>query len=401
MEYLPLLLGLVMGVVTSYTDIKTGFIDDIHVFPTLAFLGKIGGWEEEESGSILDRIPIPVVEGGVFYYLYKGISSGDSFLALSGLLAFIVGSGIGWLLYWIGAWASGDAVILAGFSALMPYAPSWVVVAPPYAVYYPLYSLTIFLNSIISIFPFIFLYAFGVMLFRKQFEELRNIFTEGAKLTAEISLWIIAALGFKLILYDFTGVAIVGIWSWLFMIVVISVLGKFRKVGDIIGLAVLAYLLYTDPIPMVRAFLKLLAMLYLFKVFFSLVKFMRTGVLMEEVPVEELGEWDILGETVFERDGEVLRDRSDIFTRMKNAVTSADPSLLRVDYGRVIASPTAEGLKREQIEELRKLVEEGKLENRFLRKKSMPFAPALFLGFLISYFWGDIFWWIQLKLGGM
>ncbi|NJE47906.1 transposase, partial [Thermococcus sp. GR7] len=41
MEYFPLLLGAVMGIITSYTDIKTGFIDDIHVFPTLTLLGKL------------------------------------------------------------------------------------------------------------------------------------------------------------------------------------------------------------------------------------------------------------------------------------------------------------------------------------------------------------------------
>jgi len=240
-----------------------------------------------------------------------------------------------------------------------------------------------------------------VILLRRQFGELRRIFTDGARLTAEVALWIMAALGFRLVIYNLTGIAIVGIWSWLFTIVVLYILGKFRKAGDTIGLVVVAYLLYTDPAPMARAFLKLLATLYLFKVFFSLVKFMRTGVLMEEVPVEELREWDILGETVFERDGEVLRDRSDLFTRIKNAVASADPSFLRPDYGRVIASPTAEGLRKEQIEELKRLVDEGRLENSFLRKKSMPFAPALFLGFLISYFWGDIFWWIQLKIAGM
>ncbi len=401
MGYVPLFLGLVMGAVTSYTDLKTGFIDDINVFPTLALIGKLRGWEGEESEGLLDKIPIPAVEAGIIYYLYLGLKEGNALLAVSGLAGFVLGLLLGLLLYYIGAWASGDALILAGFSALLPYPPENASLIPPYAVGYPLYPLTILLNSLIAIFPFIFLYAFGVILLRRQFEELRRIFTDGARLTAEVSLWIMAALGFRLILHDLTGVAIVGIWSWLFTIVVIYVLGKFRKTGDVIGLAVLAYLLYTGPVPMARAFLKLLATLYLFKVFFSLVKFMRTGVLMEEVPVEELEEWDILGETVFEREGEVLRDRSDLFTRMKNAVTSADPSLLRPDYGRVIASPTAEGLRREQIEELRKLVEEGKLENRFLRKKSMPFAPALFLGFLISYFWGDIFWWIQMKIGGM
>ncbi|NJE04975.1 transposase [Thermococcus sp. M36] len=406
MEFLPFVLGLAMGLLTSYTDVKTGFIFDNHVFPTLTLMGKLLGWEEGEEGDTglpgwVEKLTVPAVEVGILYYLYLGIKAQDPTLAASGLIGLILGFLLGLLLYYIGAWASGDAVILAGFSALLPYAPATASVVAPYALRYPLYPLTILLNSLIAIFPFIFLYAFGVILSRRQFDELKRIFTDGARLTGEVALWIMAALGFRLIIYDLSGTAITGIWSWLFTIAVIYALGKFRKVGDAIGLAVLAYLLYTDPAPVMGVFLRLLAVLYIFKVFFSLVKFMRTGVLMEEVPVEELREWDILGETVFEKDGTVLRDRSDPLTRMKNAVVSGDPSLLRSDYGRIIASPTAEGLRKEQIEELRRLVEEGRLENRFLRKKSMPFAPALFLGFLISYFWGDIFWWIQLKMAGL
>ncbi|WP_367884958.1 A24 family peptidase C-terminal domain-containing protein [Thermococcus sp. JCM 11816] len=109
---------------------------------------------------------------------------------------------------------------------------------------------------------------------------------------------------------------------------------------------------------------------------------------MEEVPVEELHEWDILGETIHELNGEVKREREGTIERFKRALSTWDFSEIRPKVGRVVASPTAEGLTKEQIEELKKLVEEGKLENRFLRKKAMPFAPAIFLGFLISYFWG-------------
>ncbi|ASA77962.1 A24 family peptidase C-terminal domain-containing protein [Thermococcus sp. 5-4] len=406
MDYVPLILGLVMGVVTSYTDVKTGFVFDNHIFPTLTLIGKLLGWEEgeeEEEGlpGWIPRLIIPAVEVGIIYYLYLGISQGDALLAASGFVGLVLGFVLGLLLYYLGAWASGDAVILAGFSALLPYAPATASIVAPYTVEYPLYPLTILLNSIIAIFPFIFVYAFGVLIARRKFAELRAIFTERARLTLELSLWIMAALGLRLIIYEVTGVSIVGLWSWVFTIGVIYVLGKFRKVGDAIGICVLAYLIYQEPSTAVGAFLKLLAVLYLFKVFFSLVKFMRTEVLMEEVAVEKLREWDILGETVFEKDGEILRDRMDTFTRIKNALLSADLGALHPDYGKVIASSSAEGLSREQIEELKRLVEEGRLENSFLRKKSMPFAPALFLGFLISYFWGDIFWWIQLKIAGL
>lgn len=404
MDYVPLLLGVIMGAVTSYTDIKTGFIFDNHVFPTLTLIGKLLGWGEEEEEDNLPRwvskLVIPAVEIGIIYHLYLGIREGNPLMAASGFIGLVLGFFLGLLLYYMGAWASGDAVVLAGFSAILPYAPPTASVVAPYALNYPLYPLAILLNSIIAIFPFIFIYALGVLLIRKKFRELTAIFTEGARLTLEVSLWTMAALGLRLVIYKAMGFSITGLWSWLFVIAVISIFGKFRMVGDAVGLLVLAYVVYLEPAPATWAFLRLLAVLYTFKVFFSLVKFMRVNVLMEEVPVEKLREWDILGETIFEGDGEVLRDRTDSFTRIKNALLTLDLRSLHPDYGRVIASSTAEGLTEEQIAELKRLVEEGRLENRFLRKKSMPFAPALFIGFLISYFWGDIFWWIELKLAG-
>uniref|UniRef100_UPI0025E38935 A24 family peptidase C-terminal domain-containing protein n=1 Tax=Thermococcus sp. TaxID=35749 RepID=UPI0025E38935 len=185
------------------------------------------------------------------------------------------------------------------------------------------------------------------------------------------------------------------------VMVMITLLGKFRKVGDIIGILALAYVVYMNPLKGVLLFGKLLLMLYLFKVFLAMIKYMRVSVLMEEVPVEALEEWDILGETIYEDENGVKRDRASLLDRVRMAVTRGDLTFLRSQHGNVIASTTAEGLNREQIERLKALVGKGILENRFLRKKSMPFAPVLFLGFLISYLWGDIFWWIELRLAGM
>ncbi len=376
MDCIPLLLGSIMGAVTSYTDIKTGFIDDLHV--------------------------LPIAGLGIVYYIYRGFFVEHStLLALSGAIAFLIGLALGLLLYFIGAWASGDVVILAGFSALLPYAPSWAKIAPPYTVSYPLYSISILLNSIIAVFPFIFLYSLGVILVRKQYLELARIFVNGAKLTVEVALWITAGIGLQLGLANSMGWVFRGLWGWVLAMVMITLLGKFRKVGDIIGILALAYVVYMNPLKGVLLFGKLLLMLYLFKVFLAMIKYMRVSVLMEEVPVEALEEWDILGETIYEDENGVKRDRASLLDRVRMAVTRGDLTFLRSQHGNVIASTTAEGLNREQIERLKALVGKGILENRFLRKKSMPFAPVLFLGFLISYLWGDIFWWIELRLAGM
>ncbi|WP_366078413.1 A24 family peptidase C-terminal domain-containing protein [Thermococcus sp.] len=394
----PFLLGVIMGAVTSYTDVKTGFIDDVHVFPALSLIEMLRGRYSPEG--TLEKIPIPAVEFGIAYYAYRGLSSGNTLLAVAGVAGFLLGLALGLALYYLGGWASGDVLILAGFSALLPFPPEGVKYVPPYYGNYPFYPVTLLLNSILAIFPFIFAYALAVVFTKKKFKELREIFVSGTDTTLELTLWVLASF-VGVLLIERLGYRPGTVAEWLIAIAIITVLGARRKVGDVIGIIALAYLIYLNPVEGISITLKTFVLLYTFKVFLVLVKFIRTEVLIEEVGVEELREWDILGETVFEKNGKVMRDRLDSFTRLKLAFLKGNPSLLRPDYGRVIASPSAEGLSKNQIEELRVLVEEGKLENRFLRKKSMPFAPALFLGFLISYFFGDVFWWIELKMMGL
>lgn len=405
LDVLPLVFGLAMGLATSYTDLKTGFIFDNHVSLSLVLLGKLLGWEEDDVKlnipPWLEKLPIPALEAGVLYYAYKGLSTGDTLLALSGFLAFFVGLVLGLMLFYIGAWASGDAILLAGFSALLPFPPKTAEVAAPYYFRLPLYPIAILFNSLLAVFPFILLYTLVVIIVRRRVGALKEIFVEKSLTTVKVSILLLSGLGFKVLLEDITGYHMGSLLSWLFAIVIIALLGKFEKVSIPVGLAVLGYLIYVNPLPTLFAFLRLLAVLYIFKVFLALVKFLRTEVLMEEVPVEKLQEWDILGETIYEMNGQLIRDRKSFWDKIKDALLKGDTGILKQPDGRVIASSTAEGLTKEQIEELKKLVEEGKLENRFIRKKAMPFAPAIFLGFLISYFWGDIFWWLELKIMGL
>ncbi len=375
-ELFLIILGVIMGVLTSYTDIKTGFIDDLHVFPFAAL--------------------------GIVYYLYEGLFvQPNLLLAFSGIIGFGVGLLLGLLLYFLGGWASGDVVILAGFSALFPYASGYARVVAPYSARYPLHAITLMLNSIIAIFPMVFIYAFGIIILRRKTSELRKILLNRANLSVEVALWIMGAMAFILILEDFSAVAINIVLRYVLTLILIFILGKIRKVGDIIGVAAVVYMTYSYGTDIIVAFIRLLALLYFFKVFLSIVSFIRKEVLIEEKPIEEIEEWDILGEWLYERDGEIFRDRKSFFDRVKEAVSDGNLAFLMPKYENVIASPTAEGLTKDQIERLKRLVEEGKLENRFLIKKSMPFAPALFLGFLISVFYGDLFWWISLKMSGL
>ncbi|MDV3104418.1 A24 family peptidase C-terminal domain-containing protein [Thermococcus waiotapuensis] len=400
---LIVLVGSLMGILTSYTDIKTGFIFDNHVFPTLAFVEKAKGLENEGEEVIagrVEKIIIPATEIGFIVYLYLGLVKGDYLLAISGILGFFIGLVLGLILYYAGAWASGDVLVLAAFSALLPYPLSFARVVAPYEASYPLYPIAILFNGVLAVFPFLFVYALGVLLVRKNIKRLKDVFSERAYLSVEVALWLLAGIGLALFL-NRLGLSVGGAYQYVLTIVLFVVFGKYRKAGDVAGLVSLTYLVYLTGTDALYAFAKLLAVVYSFKVFFSVVRVLREEALVEEVPVEELREWDILGETIYIEGDVVKRDRRGFFEVLRDALRTGDIKFQNIYGGEVIASPTAEGLKREQLEKLKELVREGKLDNRFLRKKAMPFAPSIFLGFLIAALWGDVFWWLVLKMAGL
>ncbi len=375
MEAVLISLGIIMGLLTSYTDIKTGFIDDKHVFPFAAL--------------------------GILYYLYNGIKVGDYFYALSGIIGLGLGFILGYLLYIMGGWASGDIVILMCYSALFPYASSFAKIVAPYTIKYPLHAFTLFFNSIIGIFPFIFIYALGGLIAQKKTSKLKEVFLENAPLTLELSLWILFSLILFLVLQTSLNFSVHPLIRWIATLVLITLFSKNKKVGDALGVVSLIYAIYLTGVGVIYAFIKMLIIFYTFKVLFSIVKVLREEILIEKKKIEEISEWDILGEWIYEKEGQVFRDRESFNEKFRRALSSGDLSILKPDYKNLVASPTAEGLRKEQIEKLKQLVQEGKLENEFLVRKAMPFAPALFLGFLISVFYGDLFWLFFTKLSGM
>ncbi|KUO43172.1 MAG: hypothetical protein APU95_03405 [Hadesarchaea archaeon YNP_N21] len=111
--------------------------------------------------------------------------------------------------------------------------------------------------------------------------------------------------------------------------------------------------------------------------------------LYKSLPITELHEGMIPAETIFERDGKIERTNKFSLT----AVFS------RPKYDRVFTNPrSAAGLTMEEIQELKKLVSQGKLEDKIRIKIGMPFAPALAAGLLVAVSFGDLYWLILLHL---
>lgn len=110
------------------------------------------------------------------------------------------------------------------------------------------------------------------------------------------------------------------------------------------------------------------------------------GAFYETVEISELKEGMIPADMIYEKDGEVERYDSGSLGFLSRLFGSPD-------FDRKITNPNmAAGLSRYHVGELRRLVREGRLEDRIKLKKGMPFAPAFTAGVFIGVFYGGLYW---------
>ncbi len=110
-------------------------------------------------------------------------------------------------------------------------------------------------------------------------------------------------------------------------------------------------------------------------------------VLYERVKITELKEGMIPAETIYKKDGKIVRHASRLGVRTRGDKIYTNPR-------------RAAGLTRHQIGSLKILVRDGKLENIIKVKRGLPFAPALGAGVLIAVLYGDLYWQFLLSVFG-
>ena len=106
---------------------------------------------------IPNKLNFPLIVFGVLFYLLLGIYRGDLVIAASGALGAAISFAIGYAMWITGGWAGGDVKLFTALGALLPmfsppYAPA------PYSSSYPLFPITILLNSVIAIIPALLVY---------------------------------------------------------------------------------------------------------------------------------------------------------------------------------------------------------------------------------------------------
>lgn len=107
---------------------------------------------------IPNKLNYPLIVGGILFYFLLGIYRGDLLMVASGAMGATIAFGIGYAMWLTGGWAGGDVKLFTALGALLPvFAPAYS--PAPYSSTYPLFPITILLNSVLVAIPILLVYA--------------------------------------------------------------------------------------------------------------------------------------------------------------------------------------------------------------------------------------------------
>jgi preflagellin peptidase FlaK len=316
------LLALSGAVVASYTDLKHGIIHNKLTLGLFAvgFFGHL----------ILDgmKLLLPLLTGIV--------------------LIFILGYG-----FWVvGGWSAGDAKEFLFLAALLPNYPqefsNYLGLNSPVLGPYP-FVVTIFLNTILAIFPFILLWGIYTSIKKAKLSELFEPLQKLKEIGLSAAVFTAAILA----------TALMGVTA---VLAIPLVLVSYRlsdrvKIGVSATIA-LAFIIRTfDVLGVLKNFSTIFLAFLLFKLFWNSIKIVREIALKETVNVGDLKEGMVPSEAIYIGENKI--------------------------------ETRAGGLTMEEIDKLKQHKKEGRLE-KITVKKTTPFAPVILIGLLISLTIGDI-----------
>ncbi|KXA89843.1 hypothetical protein AKJ62_02260 [candidate division MSBL1 archaeon SCGC-AAA259D14] len=144
--------------------------------------------------------------------------------------------------------------------------------------------------------------------------------------------------------------------------------------------------------PVTLLFNSVIIVLPVFLVFALISKIRGEGIFYNIVKISDLEEGMIPAEIIYEKDGEFERYEAGYLGFISRKVKTPD-------WDRRLTDPDkAAGVTQEQVDVLKKLVEEEKLEDEIKIKRGTPFAPAFGAGLFIGLFYGGLYWKLILLL---
>lgn len=367
-ELISVFIALLACLYASYSDIKRGIIPNRLTFPVIGL------------GLLLNGIRA-FMESDPWIFIYTAIFT-------AGIFA------LGYILWRMGAWAGGDVKLFTAVTALIPFQPSLVSysflgVALPVTASYP-FPLTVIINSILALLPFLLVYVFFIIYTSRR--DLMDEFMEPLRqyrTSMVLALVITSAVTLTFIITDFLPFQII-VLSLILVYLLTMVISRLpSRVKAVMVSAILVYSLYRNFELTVSGVVILWVSITVIQLIRKLLTSITREALQDTVSVDELKEGMILASTLYRRGDEYYFDDTSLLDRFRTVARTGDVSALTY-RGEPVVSAMAAGLRGEEIETLRELVAQGKIRDEFRIRRGMPFAPAIFIGLVVSLLIGDL-----------
>lgn len=368
-------IAIVACLYASYSDLKRGIIPNKLTFPLIAIGIILNGIYAFTIGNFWFIIICAVVTGVIF--------------------------ALGYLFWKMGAWAGGDVKLFTALAALVPFNPiliSYQVFQVPFPVIgiYP-FPLTVIINSILSILPFLLIYVFYVVVKTKPhlIDELITPIKTDYKKNIVLTLVITSAVTLTYFISQQLRIQLIIIILILIYLLslVISKLPNYVK-AVLVSVVTAAAIFYNPKITIIS-----IVVLFISIIIIEIIKKLLTTVskeaLQDEYPLKELKEGMIPAYTLYQRDDKFYVDDKSFTDKIKDSFKTRDLSILTAPPGKRLVGTLAAGLSTEDIQLLKQLHHEGKISSKFRVKKGVPFAPSILIGLLISLFIGDLAYILQ------
>ncbi|MEK6942232.1 MAG: prepilin peptidase, partial [archaeon] len=341
-----------------------------------------------------DTLSYTLIAGGLSFQLIFALANNSLsgfFTALAITAATFAGAFILWK---IGVWAGGDVKLFTGLAALNPVNYGAIrdffgINMPIFgSINFPLFPLTLFIYSFLSMVPLAIFITIKAIAQNKELQK--KLFTETkAKIFGIIiSALLVSATVFFLQKYGANPI---------FSIPALLAIGFFgKKVSAIIGtLAFLASALIGGT-GQIAATAGVAAAFFLLYLLVKLYLIAKSDILVEKIPINKLEEGMISAQTIVSENGvaKIVPNASMkmVINHFRNNNVGKVMELFN-PKGKILASPAnAGGLTIEQVKGLKEAAKRKEIPDFLLVKKSVPFVPAVLIGYVAAQATGDILW---------
>lgn len=353
-------------------------------------------YSDLKLGIIPNKLTFPLIGVGITLNAVYAFMTGNIWFIITCLIFTAIVFVLGYLLWKVGAWAGGDVKLFTALAALLPFQPIIVSYTLfnanfPFTATYG-FPLTLIINSILSILPFLLIYIFYIAITSKPYliKELISPITEDYKKNIVLTLVITSAVTLTIIISPYLPYQMI-IISLILIYLLTLVISKLpNRIKAVIISVLTVFALYTDFKLAITSIVLVFISITVIKIIIKILTSVNKKALQDDVQIENLKEGMILANSVYKHDNEVYIDNKGFFEKIKDSVKSGDIAGITRHKGNLLVGSMAAGLTDDDIKLLKKLRDENKIENKIRTKRGIPFAPSILLGLIISLFVGDL-----------